>query len=72
MQYVVMKNEETNQIELIGRFKSPGIEEISDTDKWSQTSQLHNDLLDGMLDYITEPEALSLIAERAVPQLQAA
>jgi hypothetical protein len=71
MQYVIGKDEETNEIELIGRFKG-GLGEIWRDNEWISESGLYRDLHDGLLDYVTEAEALKLIEERQSRQLQVA
>lgn len=72
MQYVISRDEETGEIDLIGRFKKHAIGEIWQDGKWVHYSYLISELHDGLLENITEAEAKKLIAERAVPQLQAA
>ena len=72
MQYVIMKDYETNEIDLIGRFKSKGIGEIWQNGEWIPYSNLISDLLDGLLENITEVEAKRLISQTKKPQLQAA
>ena len=71
MQYVIMKDYETNEIDLIGRFKNKGIGEIWQNGKWIPYSNLISDLLDGSLENITEVEARSIIAKITSTQLQA-
>ena len=72
MQYFVMKDEETGEIELIGRFRKFGIGESFLDDKWSSDSQLIRLLHDGLLEEISETEAKDLIEKLKQPQLQAA
>lgn len=72
MEYVVEKNYETNEIYLIGRFKGQGIAEIWQNGKWENTSTLYSSMLDGLLENITETEAMKLIAKKSNRRLQAA
>ena len=67
-----MKDGETNKIDFIGRFKNKGIGEIWQDGKWTPYSNLISDLLDGLLENITEPEAERLISKRQKRELQAA
>jgi hypothetical protein len=70
-QYVVMKDDETQEVELIGRFEN-GIPEILSDGKWESNGILYSFQMDGMLDEISETEALKIIAQREELQLQAA
>jgi hypothetical protein len=70
-QYVVMKDDETQEVELIGRFEN-GIPEILSDGKWESNGVLYSFQMDGMLDEISEAEALKIIAQREKLQLQAA
>lgn len=72
MKYVVMRDEETNEIDLVGRFKNKGVAEIWQDGKWKSVSTLHSALLDGLLEDISETEAFELIAKKLSPELQTA
>ena len=72
MEYVVEKNEETDEIYLIGRFKSKGVAEIWQNGKWVESSTLHSSMLDGLLEDISETEAMKLISQEETLELQAA
>lgn len=72
MQYVVMRDIETNEIDLVGRFKNNGIGEIWQNGKWVAYSNLVSDLLDGLLENITEAEAKELVTRQQNSELQAA
>ena len=72
MEYVVEKNEETDEIYLIGRFKSKGVAEIWQNGKWVESSTLHSSMLDGLLEDISETEAMKLISQKETLELQAA
>lgn len=70
-QYVISKDDETNEIELIGRFSNHNLAEIWWDGKWHQSNSLYGELLDGLLDEISEAEAMKVISQRQ-PQLEAA
>jgi hypothetical protein len=70
-QYVVMKDDKTQEVELIGRFNN-GVDEILLDGKWESNGVLYSFQMDGMLDEISEAEALKIIAQREELQLQAA
>ena len=72
MEYVVEKNEETDEVYLIGRFKSKGIAEIWQNGKWVESSTLHSSMMDGLLENISEAEAMKLISQKETLELQAA
>lgn len=72
MEYVVEKDEETNEIYLIGRFKIKGTAEIWQNGKWVESSTLHSSMLDGLLEDISEAEAMELIAQKEAQELQVA
>jgi len=62
MQYVVMKDEETNEIEVIGRFKKHGLGESFQNGKWEEDSLLIRLRLDGLLENISETQAMKLLS----------
>jgi hypothetical protein len=70
-QYVVAKDDETQQVEVIGRF-SNGIAEVYLDGKWKLNGTIYSLQRDGLLDEITEAEAMKLIEQRKIPQFQAA
>jgi hypothetical protein len=72
MQYVVMKDIETSEVDFVGRFKDNAIGEIWQDGKWVAYSNLVSDLLDGLLENITEAEAKKIISKQRKPDLQAA
>ncbi|MEK7723353.1 MAG: hypothetical protein AAB336_03315 [Acidobacteriota bacterium] len=72
MKYVIEKDEKNNKVHLIGRFQSKGIGEIWRNGKWVESSTLHSSMLDGLLEEITEAEALKLISQKQVQELQVA
>jgi hypothetical protein len=71
MEYVVFRDDETDEIIGLGRFGGHGIAEIWRDGKWHQANTLYSDLLDGLLDEITEAEAMKIIGQKT-PQLEAA
>ena len=72
MEYVIEKDEESNEVYLIGRFKGKGIAEIWQNGKWVASSTLHSSMLDGLLEDISEAEALKLISKKRTQELQVA
>lgn len=72
MKYVILRDQETDEIELIGRFKKHAVGEIWRDGGWKSDSTLYSDLFDGLLEEISEAEAEKLIAEKTQPRLQAA
>lgn len=64
MQYVVMKDEETNEIEVIGRFKKYGLGESFQKGNWEEDSLLIRLRLDGLLENISETQAMKLLSAR--------
>lgn len=71
MQYVVLKDEESGEIEVIGRFKR-GIGEVWQNGRWESAGMLQSLLIDGLLQEISETEAKILLRAQKQPQLQAA
>ncbi len=72
MQYVVMKDEETGEVDVLGRFDK-GIDEVLIDGKWESNGLLYSLQFDGLLEEISETEAKKLIAKQSQqPQLQAA
>ena len=72
MKYVILRDEETDEIELIGRFEKHAVGEVWRDGRWKSDSTLYSDLFDGLLEEISEAEAEKLTAEKTQPQLQAA
>lgn len=72
MQYVILRDDETGEVEIVGRFLKYGVGEIWLDGKWQSDPTLYSNLFDGLLENITEAEAKKIIAEITVPQLQAA
>jgi hypothetical protein len=78
MKYVVLKDEETGEIEKLGRFrkdeKSVDIftETYFSSTGWEEDETLYVQLLDGLLEEITEVEAKRIIATQFSREKQAA
>lgn len=70
-EYVVVRDEETKEIELIGRF-SKGLGEIFKDGKWQSNGIIYSLQMDGLLEDITEAEAMKLISQKVSRELQAA
>lgn len=62
MEYVVLRNEETGEIEKIGRFTASGIAEQFRGDHWESDSSLYSLQFDGLLKDISKAEAEKIIA----------
>ena len=71
MQYVILKNNRTKNIEVLGRFVDD-IAEIYKDGKWQFESYLYSWQIDGLLTEITETEAIKIIAELEATHLQVA
>ena len=78
MKYVVMKNDKTGEVMTLGRFGKNGgtglgFEEIYlPQSGWQQDNTLYSDLLDGLLEEISEAEANRIIATQFSREKQAA
>ena len=78
MKYIVMKNDKTGEIMTLGRFGKNGetgfgFEEIYlPQSGWQQDNTLYSDLLDGLLEEISEAEAKRIIATQFSREKQAA
>jgi hypothetical protein len=70
-QYVIVRDEETNEVELIGRFDD-GLDEMFIDGKWVSNGLLYSLQMDGFLEDITEAEAMKLITQKESQELQAA
>lgn len=69
--YVVMKDEKTNQVEVLGRFRN-GVGEVFLNGNWETAWQLNSLMFDGLLEDVSEAEALEITAKQLTPELQAA
>lgn len=63
MEYVVLKSEKTGKVIKVGRFKENGLTESFRNGKWLRDRILYSELLDGLLEEISETEAEKIIAE---------
>lgn len=78
MKYVLMKNDKTGEIMSLGRFGKDSktgfdFEEVYlPQSGWQQDNTLYSDLLDGLLDEISEAEAKRLIATQFSHEKQVA
>lgn len=70
-QYVVVRDESTGEVELIGRFEN-GLGEIFEDGKWQSNGVIYSLQMDGILENISEAKALKLIAQKETEKLQAA
>lgn len=61
MEYVVLKNEVTGEVEKIGRFRDDGIAESLRFGEWLRDRVLDSEMFDGLLEDISEAEAERLI-----------
>lgn len=62
MEYVILRDEETGEIEKLGRFRDTGITERFYNGKWIRDRILYSELFDGLLEEISEVEAEKLVA----------
>lgn len=61
MDYFILRDEETGEIEKIGRYGKDKIAESLRFGKWVEDYVLDRELLDGLLEKISEAEAEHLI-----------
>ena len=62
MEYVVLRDEETGEVEKIGRFSANGLAEQFCDEHWETDSSLYSLMFDGLLENISETEAEKIIA----------
>ena len=73
MKYVVIRDEETNEVIKLGRFgKNAVTERYSIRGLWVEDNTLESDLFDGLLEEISETEAKRIIASEFSQEKQAA
>ena len=76
MKYVIIKNNKTGKIRKLGRFsgKPDYTEEYYSplSNSWEDDNVLYGELLDGLLEEITEREARNIIATQFSREKQAA
>lgn len=63
MEYVVLRDEETGEIEKLGRFQN-GLAEQFCKDHWESDASLFSLQFDGLLEKISETEAERIITEQ--------
>ena len=63
MEYVVLRDEETGEIEKIGRFQNGLAEQFCD-DHWESDASLYSLQFDGLLENISESEAAKIITQQ--------
>ncbi len=61
MDYFIMKNDETGEIEKIGRYGNDGIAESLRCGEWRRDRVLDSQMFDGLLEQISETEAEKII-----------
>jgi hypothetical protein len=64
MEYVVLRNEKTGEIIKIGRFRDDGIAESLRFGEWHRDRILDSEMFDGLLEDISETEAVKVIARQ--------
>ena len=72
MDYFILKNEETGEIEKIGRYKDNGIAESLRFGEWVRDRFLDSEMFDGLLEQVSEAEAEKIIALQRRPEKIAA
>lgn len=70
-QYVVVRDEITKEAQVIGRFDN-GLGEIFVDGKWECNGVIYSLQMDGLLEEITKAEAMKLISQKEIQELQAA
>ena len=70
-QYVKVVDEETQKVLAVGRFQD-GLPEIYKDGEWIPEGYLYSWQMDGLLDRISEAEAIKIIEEQKSRQPQAA
>jgi hypothetical protein len=61
MDYFILRDEETGEIEKIGRYKDNGIAESLRFGEWVTDYVLDSEMFDGLLEKISETEAEKII-----------
>jgi hypothetical protein len=62
MEHIVLRDEETGEIEKIGRFLENGLAEQFCDGQWESDGSLYSLMFDGLLEDISEAEAEKIIA----------
>jgi hypothetical protein len=63
MEYVILRDEETGEIEKLGRFKETGVTERFYKGEWVRDRILYSEMFDGLLEEISEAKAEKIIAQ---------
>ncbi len=63
MDYFILRNEETGEIEKIGRYQDNGIAESLRFGEWRRDRILDSEMFDGLLEQVSEVEAQKIIAQ---------
>ena len=62
MEYVILRDKETGEIEKLGRFGENWLQERFYRGEWVRDEVLDRELLDGLLEEISEIEARKIVA----------
>lgn len=63
MDYFILRDEETGEIEKIGRYRDNGIAESLRFGEWVRDRVLDSEMFDGLLEQISETEAEKIITQ---------
>ena len=63
MDYFILRDEETGEIEKIGRYGDDGIAESLRFGNWVEDYVLDSEMFDGLLEQISETEAEKIITQ---------
>ena len=61
MDYFILRNEKTGEVEKIGRYRDNGIAESLRLGEWVKDRVLDGEMFDGLLEQISETEAEKII-----------
>jgi hypothetical protein len=64
MEYVILRDEETGEVEKLGRFRETGITEQFVNGEWVSDRALYSELFDGLLEEISASAAAKIIAQQ--------
>jgi hypothetical protein len=63
MEYVILRDEETGEIEKLGRFGENWLQERFYRGEWVWDEILYSEMFDGLLEKISEEDAEKIIAQ---------
>ena len=63
MDYLILRNEKTGKVIKIGRYGNDGIAESLHIGNWERDRVLDSEMLDGLLEQISETEAEQIITQ---------